>query len=107
MNTTTDNITTSDEFLGITRAMELAHSTTYCHGRRAFTYTHNDGAQVITANRFGGASVMVSLTASGCMFGDPVEDDAMGYAHTVTHMTADEARAFASILLKAADELDA
>ena len=107
MNTTADNITTSAEFLGTTRRLDLAHTTTYSQGYRDFTYTHNDSAQVITADRFGGATVMISLTASGSMFGDPAEDDAMGCAHTVTHMTADEARALASMLLTAADELDA
>lgn len=107
MNTTADNITTSAEFLGTTRRLDLAHTTTYCRGNRDFTYTHNDSAQVITADRFGGPAVMISLTASGSMFGDPAEDDAMGYAHTVTHMTADEARALAAMLLNAADELDA
>ena len=97
--------TDRDAFLGIRRTMCVQHSTTYCRGNRDFTFTHPDAFSVVTANNYG-HSVMVSMTASGSMFGDPADDDALGLAHTGTHMTADEARALAHRLLTAAAELE-
>lgn len=106
MTTTAARMTTDwDAYLGTRRTLEVADTTTYSRGD-GFTFTHENSVSVTTATNYG-RSIMVTMSATGSMHGDPVDDDSLGLACATTHMTAHEARALATMLMRAAAELNA
>lgn len=103
MTTTAVNMTTDwDAYLGTRRVMEVADTTTYT-SPGGFTYTHENSIAVTTATNFG-RSIMLTTSATGSLLGAP---DEKGMAIATTHLTANEARALATMLNRAAAELNA
>lgn len=104
MTTTAVNMTTDwDAYLGTRRVMEVADTTTYT-SPGGFTYTHENSVAVTTATNFG-HSILLTTAASGSMLGASADDKGMAIA--TTHLTANEARALATMLNRAAAELNA
>lgn len=107
MQTARESVTTSKEFLGTVRQITLDHTTDYTRYSGEFTHTAHNAVKVTATDRsHGWGTVMLSMTASGSMHGDPVDDESMGLGFTVSHLTPDEARIIARALLAAADEMD-
>ena len=105
MTTTAVNMTTDwDSYLGTRRVMDVADTTTYT-SPGGFTYTHENSVAVTTATNFGHHSILLTTAASGSMLDAPADEKGMAIA--TMHLTANEARALATMLNRAAAELKA
>lgn len=106
MSTTAVNMTTDwDAYLGTRRVMQVADTTTHT-SPSGFTYTHHNSVKVTTATNFG-HSIILTTSATGSILGASDGMGGMGMAIATTHLTANEARALATMLNRAAAELNA
>jgi hypothetical protein len=98
------NMTTDwDAYLGTRRVMDVSDTTTYT-SPGGFTYTHEHSVAVTTANNFG-HSIILTTAARGSMLGTAADEN--GLAIATMHLTAHEPRALATMLNRAAAELNA
>jgi altronate dehydratase len=103
MSSTAVNMTTDwDSYLGTRRVMNVQDTTTRT-SPRGFTYTHENSVVVTTATNYG-HSIILTTAARGSMLGE-LGEAVMAIA--TTHLTANEARALATMLNRAASELKA